>query len=198
MISQRSVKKDLRRLIDIWERWLHVMARTREQSPDRLPKASKRAYRRLHRDLMETIKRAREACGQDESLLELLRKMEELSRPWVSLEAIGGADKHIRSDLFQRSRELQHHLTGEHPLRRRLIFVSAGLVLLVAIFLLVTHFTTIKEAWPEEWSLVRQITFGWQRIRFALRDVSVVEWLGGLVIVVLVLGALLLRSSRRY
>ena len=188
---------DLVALEHLWHRWSGVVASSVEPSHMH-QKVCASEYDELHAALLAAIERQHATYRLDDGGKKLFHHMEEVCRPWVSLESIRTADKHILRDVLNRARGMDRHLVGDHHLRRPLLVaVVAAACLGVGICLYVFH-DDLKTQLVGDASVETEIrALGW-KTWYALQRFTPLQWTGALVLVVVGFGVWMMRSTKQF
>ena len=92
-----------------WSRWTGTVALFANRRPARR-RVDPRAYRELHREVIEGCRSQAEASAEDRRAY--YEDLEGLASPWVSLKALATADGEILGDLLARCRQAEKELGG--------------------------------------------------------------------------------------
>lgn len=179
----------------LWQRWTKTME-TIVQNTHRADRMAAGIYQKLHNELTTTLDLALAEPSTEDYERKLLAEMREECEPWVSLEAIASAERHVLFQVTRRARELSDQLFGADWLRP-LLRVGVPLVLVcvvgggVAWYVDASgSFTGTKLSY-----VLRGMSF---RAVYALQRFSLLEWLVGLIALVCIWGVWLLRGTKKY
>lgn len=183
------------KLRKLWQRWTKTMD-TIVKNTRRADRMSAGNYQTLHAELTATMDLALAETSTKDYERKLLRKMLEECEPWVSLEAIASAERHVLFQVVRRSHELSVQLFGVDWLRP-MLKVGIPLLLMSAVGIgLGWYVDTSGSLTGTKLSYVlRGMSF---RAVYALQRFSLLEWLVGLIAFVCVWGVWLLRSTKKY
>ena len=179
-----------------WRRWTALIERNRRSTPWLTPKAAA-DYTALYANFRELLTEAQqETTGERRVFLD---KMDELSLPWMSLDAVRTAEKHILADVARRSQRLHVKIFGEQPFYRRSAFFGGALALAGTAAILwgfvipaLTSTLPAGASWRALWRSQ------WYRTVQAAERMSQIELLAVLVILIVFFGVFFLRSTRQY
>jgi hypothetical protein len=137
-----------------WRRWTETVRLFAVRAPARFA-VDQDEYRKLYGELTRLCREGVGSCDATEQAL--FRQLEEILRPWVTLDSLDWADREIVCKLRDQCQQVQQVLEGRPAARgnRRspgLIWLGAGLLIAACLVLLVF--------WggdPRSWSWVLSI-----------------------------------------
>jgi hypothetical protein len=175
---------ELRRRLERWREQVELYARGNRGDP--------RKYVVAHGHLLRCCREMVEGCGEEKKIF--YEGIEQVVRPWLSVEALIQADREILVEILQRCRRVERDLGGRHLLKVNRRWLKPVLMVLVgALSLAVLVWATVR------WHLLLQSTFKGARyqITVGIDRLGVSErWMVGGTLAIIVAMILLSRTAK--
>jgi hypothetical protein len=185
----------IHKLTDLWRTWTRVLEDVAWQSR-RAEDLTEEAYQELHGELLVELNVQIQRCKSIEHSLP--KEMWRLAAPWISLDSLFAADRHMQTVLLGQAKRLQRRWLRRTGHQRRLVLIAIPLVLLLV--LIAGFAVTVVIGMVDGGDVSRSIA-AWQywayRLQRAVTHASLVSKIGALALIILVMGAVFLRSMRQ-
>ncbi|MHB0960816.1 MAG: hypothetical protein ACYC0X_33035 [Pirellulaceae bacterium] len=176
----------------LWSEWTGVVDDIVRRKR-RVARVTDEAYHKLHRDLLAEINEQVNRCKSAQ--YSLPKEMLRLASPWLTLDSLLGADKHVLAVLRTQVKQAESRLLHRTN-RRRWVFVAIPLAIAVISGLAVTIIIPLFES-GEVGQTVRQWQHSAYRLQLAIVKTSLLTKIGVFALIVVAMGTLLLRSMRQ-
>lgn len=182
----------------LWREWSRVVATVRRSQYRARQRFSDEEYGKLHSSLLQSLKSQQIPRTEKGRSKTLYGEMVDICHPWVSLESIRNADRRIARDLMNRTRGVEHQLTGDHHLRRDLfiaLLVAGGLSLVAVVF--AHHRQLERLLWGNSSLEVEVRSLGCQLL-FALQQFTFIQYTAVLTLAVVAIGMWMVWTTKRF
>jgi hypothetical protein len=181
------------RLNHLWSAWVRVVddvVRRRRRARH----LTEEEYQELHTELLAEITAQIQRCKSVEHSLP--KEMLPLASPWITLDSLFAAERHVQSVLLGQIKRAQRRLLQRTGPQRRWVLIAIPLVGILITGLVVTGVISMWDS-GDLARTVRQSQHWAYRLQRAVIRADLLTKIGVFALIVLASGAFFLRSMRQ-
>lgn len=183
----------IHKLVHLWSSWLQVVddVARRHRRARRLVEDD---YQELHQNLLAELDVQIARCKSAEHTLP--KEMHRLVAPWLTLDSLLVAERHVLTVLLGQAKRAQQRLDRRVGRRRRWVMIAIPIIILLLTALIVTWLIAMWDSGDIAW-LIRQWQHWGYRLQRAVTKANLLTKIGMFALIIVAMGCFFLRSMRQ-